>query len=77
VFTRFQWIMLVLAFLTSLTMHLLLFAYSLLKNLIALEMQLTYAETGFVFSISFLTLAALRIPWGLLLTNWALECQLV
>ena len=56
--------MLILAFLTSLTMHLLLFAYSLLKDLIALEMQLTYAETGFVFSISVLTIAALRIPWG-------------
>jgi nitrate/nitrite transporter NarK len=45
-------------------MHLLLFSYSLLKELIALEMRLTYAETGFVFSLSVLALVVLRIPWG-------------
>ena len=63
--TRLQWLMLTLAFLTSLTMHLLLFSYSQLKESISLEMQLTYAEAGFIFSISFLALVILRIPWGI------------
>lgn len=45
-------------------MHLLLFSYSQLKDLVALEMGLTYAEAGFVFSLSVFALVALRIPWG-------------
>jgi len=60
-----QWLMLILAFLTSLTVHLLLFSYSQLKEPIILEMQLTYAEAGFIFSISVLALIILRIPWGM------------
>ncbi|MGB9854230.1 MAG: MFS transporter, partial [Candidatus Bathyarchaeales archaeon] len=63
-FTRFQWVMLILSFLASLTAHLLLFSYSQLKELIALEMGLTYAEAGFVFSLSVFALVVLRIPWG-------------
>ena len=59
---RLQWLMLILAFLTSLTMHLLLFSYSQLKESIMLEMQLTYAEAGFIFSMSILALIILRIP---------------
>jgi len=58
--------MLILALLTSLTMHLLLFSYSQLKELIILEMHLTYAEAGFIFSMSILALVVLRIPWGIL-----------
>jgi len=64
-FARLQWLMLTLAFLTSLTMHLLLFSYSQLKESIILEMQLTYAEAGFIFSMSVLALIILRIPWGI------------
>jgi len=60
-----RWLMLILAFLTSLTMHLLLFSYSQLKEPIILEMQLTYAEAGFIFSVSVLALVILRIPWGM------------
>lgn len=63
--TRLATLMLILAFLTSLTVHLLLFSYSQLKESIILEMQLTYAEAGFIFSISILALILLRIPWGL------------
>jgi len=55
--------MLIPAFLTSLTMHLLLFSYSQLKELIRLEMGLTHAEVGFIFSVSFLALIVLRPPW--------------
>lgn len=64
---RLRWLMLILAFLTSLTMHLLLFSYSQLKEPIILEMQLTYAEAGFIFSVSVLALVILRIPWGILI----------
>jgi len=65
--TRLQWLMLILAFLTSLTMHLLLFSYSQLEESIILEMRLTYTEAGFIFSMSVLALIILRIPWGILI----------
>jgi len=60
-------LMLILAFLTSLTMHLLLFSYSQLKESIIHEMDLTYAEAGIIFSMSILALVALRIPWGIVI----------
>jgi len=60
-------LMLILAFLTSLTMHLLLFSYSPLKETIILEMGLTYAEAGFIFSMSVIALIVLRIPWGIVI----------
>jgi len=60
-------LMLILGFLTSLTVHLLLFSYSQLKEPIILEMQLTYAEAGFIFSMSMLALILIRIPWGLVI----------
>ena len=59
--------MLILSFLASLTVHLLLFSYSQLKELIALEMGLTYAEAGFVFSLSVFALVVLRFPWGFII----------
>lgn len=65
--TRLARLMLTLAFLTSLTMHLLLFSYSQLKESITFEMQLSYAEAGFIFSMSVLALVILRIPWGILI----------
>ncbi|MFQ6073631.1 MAG: nitrate/nitrite transporter [Candidatus Bathyarchaeia archaeon] len=64
--TRLQGLMLVLAFLTALTEHLLLFSYSQLLSPIVLEMNLTFAEGGFIFSICLLALILLRIPWGVL-----------
>jgi len=63
--TRLSGLMLILAFLTSLTVHLLLFSYSTLKESIILEMHLTYAQAGFIFSMSMLALILVRIPWGL------------
>jgi len=65
--TRLSGLMLILAFLTSLTVHLLLFSYSTLKESIILEMRLTYAEAGFIFSMSMLALTLVRIPWGLMI----------
>ncbi len=73
--THHAWLMLFLAFLTSFTMHLLLFSYSSIKESIILEMHLTYAEAGLIFSISVFALVLLRIPWGILMdrieVKWA------
>jgi MFS family permease len=74
--TRLPTLMLILAFLTSLTMHLLLFSYSQLKDTIILEMHLTYAEAGFIFSMSFLALILLRIPWGLVIDRLGFRVSL-
>jgi len=74
--TRLPMLMLILAFLTSLTMHLLLFSYSQLKESIILEMHLTYAEAGFIFSMSFLALILLRIPWGLVIDRLGFRISL-
>ena len=64
---RFAWLMLILAFLASFTMHLLLFSYSQVKDSIILEMRLTYAQAGFVFSISIFALVVFRVPWGVII----------
>jgi nitrate/nitrite transporter NarK len=74
--THLPTLMLILAFLTSLTVHLLLFSYSLLKEPIILEMHLTYAEAGFIFSMSFLALILLRIPWGLVIDRLGFRLSL-
>ena len=69
-------LMLILAFLSSLTLHLLLFSYSQLKEAIRLEMQLSYAEVGFIFSISVLALILFRIPWGLVIDRLGFRTSL-
>jgi len=74
--TRLPTFMLILAFLTSLTMHLLLFSYSQLKESIILAMQLTHAEAGFIFSMSILALILLRIPWGLVIDRLGFRVSL-
>jgi len=74
--TLLPWLMLILAFLTSLTMHLLLFSYSQLEESIKSEMGLTYAEAGFIFSLSILALILLRIPWGLVIDRLGFRVSL-
>jgi len=74
--TRLPTLMLILAFLTSMTVHLLLFSYSQLKEPIILEMHLTYAEAGFIFSVSILALILLRIPWGLVIDRLGFRVSL-
>ena len=69
-------LMLILAFLSSLTLHLLLFSYSQLKEAIRLEMHLSYAEVGLIFSVSVLALILLRIPWGLLIDRIGFKISL-
>ncbi len=70
------WLMLALAFLSSLTLHLLLFSYSQLKEAIQAEMHLSFAEVGFIFSISVLALILMRIPWGLVIDRLGLKVSL-
>ena len=54
-----------LGFLATLNMHLLLFSYSPLINGIRLEMGLSNAQAGLLFSVCILTLMVLRVPWGM------------
>ena len=63
--SRYQWVMLGLAFSTALTMHLLLFSYSTLVSSIIVDMRSSHAQAGFIFSACIMTLVLLRIPWGL------------
>ncbi|MGQ9551574.1 MAG: MFS transporter [Candidatus Bathycorpusculaceae bacterium] len=64
--SRSQGLMLTLGFLMTLNMHLLLFSYSPLIHDIRLEMGISNAEAGLLFSICILTLMVLRVPWGML-----------
>ena len=64
--SRSQGTMLTLGLLVTLNMHLLLFSYSPLLRDVALEMRLSDAEAGLVFSVSILTLMVFRVPWGML-----------
>jgi len=59
-------VMLMLAFLTAFTLHLLLFSYSPIIPLVIKEMEISHAEAGLIFSISILAIIVLRIPWGFL-----------
>ena len=61
-----QNVMLALGFLATLNVHLLLFSYSPLVPNIMVELGISNAEAGFLFSVSILTLLLLRIPWGIL-----------
>lgn len=58
--------MLILAFLTALTLHLLLFSYSPLVPEVISEMGLSHTQAGLIFSICILTITVFRIPWGIL-----------
>lgn len=58
--------MLVLAFLTAFTLHLLLFSYSPLVPRMMSEMELSHAQASLVFSMCILAITVSRIPWGLL-----------
>lgn len=58
--------MLIQAFLTAFTLHLLLFSYSPIIPLVIREMGISHAEAGFIFSICVLAVILLRIPWGFL-----------
>ncbi|MEM2897028.1 MAG: MFS transporter [Candidatus Bathyarchaeia archaeon] len=56
----------ILAFLTAFMLHLLLFSYSPMISLIMAELNVSHVQASLIFSMSILTIAILRIPWGIL-----------
>ncbi|MGP3668258.1 MAG: MFS transporter [Candidatus Bathyarchaeota archaeon] len=60
-------LILIQAFFTAFTIHLLLFSYSPIIQLVIEEMGISHAEAGFVFSICILAIMLLRIPWGFMI----------
>jgi len=65
-FSAYRWVMLLLALVTAFTLHLLLFSYSMLIPSVKLEMDLSHAQAGLIFSASILTIVSLGLPWGVL-----------
>ena len=61
---RSQWLMLAFSFFIAFLLHLLLFSTSPMVSLIMIEMNLSYTEFGFIFSIAMAGLILFRIPWG-------------
>jgi CP family cyanate transporter-like MFS transporter len=60
-------ILLVLATLTAFTLHLVMFAYSVLMGPVAQDLGITWAEAGLIFSISIAAIVAARIPLGFII----------
>lgn len=58
--------MLAFSFSIAFLLHLLLFATAPMVTDIMKEMELSYAQFGFIFSVTMITLAVFRLPWGLL-----------
>ncbi len=58
--------MIAFSFSIAFLLHLLLFATAPMVTNIMEEMELSYAQFGFIFSATMITLAIFRLPWGLL-----------
>ncbi len=58
-------VMLVFSFSIAFMLHLLLFVTAPLATILMQELNLSYAEFGFIFSAAMLSLVFSRIPWGL------------
>jgi len=59
--------MVLLAFLTAFTLHLLLFSYAPLISPLITEMGISHAQAGAAFSICILAVIMMRVPWGFLI----------
>ncbi|MCL0064756.1 MFS transporter [Dehalococcoidia bacterium] len=59
-------LMLIFSFSIAFILHLLLFVTAPLATVLIQELDLTYAEFGFIFSAAMLSLVFSRIPWGLI-----------
>ncbi|MCL0075267.1 MFS transporter [Dehalococcoidia bacterium] len=59
-------LMLIFSFSIAFILHLLLFVTAPLATVLMQELDLTYAEFGFIFSAAMLSLVFSRIPWGLI-----------
>jgi cyanate permease len=74
--SSYRWVMLVLAFLSTFTMHLLIFSYSPLILPVISDMNISYAQASFVFSACILMLIVLRIPWGMICDRLGLRMSM-
>ena len=63
---KYRTLMLAFSFSIAFLLHLLLFATAPMVTDIMKEMELSYAQFGFIFSVTMITLAIFRLPWGLL-----------
>ena len=63
---KYRGIMLSFAFVIAFLLHLLLFGTGPMVTQIMVEMNLSYADFGFVFSAVMMGLLLFRIPWGLI-----------
>ncbi len=63
---KYRHLMIAFSFSIAFLLHLLLFATAPMVTDIMEEMNLSYAQFGFIFSATMITLAVFRLPWGLL-----------
>jgi len=63
---RYRPLMIVFSFFIAFLLHLFLFATAPMVTVIMEEMQLSHAQFGFIFSVTMITLAVFRLPWGML-----------
>lgn len=59
--------MVIMAFLTALTLHLLLFSFAPLISPLMIEMDISHAQAGAAFSACILAVLMFRIPWGFMI----------
>jgi cyanate permease len=63
---KYRTLMVAFSFSIAFLLHLLLFATAPMVTIIMDEMELSYAQFGFIFSVTMITLAVFRLPWGLI-----------
>ncbi len=63
---KYRILMLAFSFSIAFLLHLLLFATAPMVTIIMEEMELSHAQFGFIFSVTMITLAIFRLPWGLI-----------
>jgi cyanate permease len=64
--SKYRWIMISFSFVIAFLLHLLLFVTAPMVTQIMMEMHLSYADFGVVFSAAMISLLLFRIPWGLI-----------
>ena len=64
--SKYRWIMISFSFVIAFLLHLLLFVTAPMVTQIMMEMHLSYADFGLVFSATMISLLLFRIPWGLI-----------
>jgi cyanate permease len=63
---KYRTLMVAFSFSIAFLLHLLLFATAPMVTIIMDEMELSHAQFGIIFSVTMITLAIFRLPWGLI-----------